>query len=661
MAIMNSVGNLSRTRIAGLAAVLAIVLQFAVFPALAQDAAATDVLAEWDIPVTGGAAAGYVPDSACATCHSDKAESFADVGMAKSFYRPSAAKVIEDFDNNRYYQEATDRYYEMELRGDDYWFRRFQIAPDGERINVFERRVDWILGSGHHSRVYLYRTDDGRMFQLPLAWYSQDGKWAMSPGFEFAPHLGVQRSVRRRCMFCHNAFPEVPVGSDAYEMPETIPEDLPEGIGCQRCHGPGARHVALAISGEVELEETRDAIVNPGKLPREKLYSICYGCHMQPNVAVPAEVRFGRDDYSFRPAQDLADYVAQIEIVDAKRPRQERFEINHHPYRLEQSQCFIESKGELGCLTCHDPHRKIAPEQRASHYRAACLSCHETDDGGIPVALTAGAEHPPIGVDDDCTSCHMPRRRTQDVVDVWMTDHRIVRDPGPADLLAPIAKESAEVTEIYLKDPEADLTPDEALLHKAMAILHYSSWNADYAADAIWRTLKRDPGSRFEPWHDLAKSLVAGKRYSDALSVVEEAEKRAPGHPEILEMLGLSKFGSGDKEGGIAVLKDLLAKNPSLADPHYNLAVLLVDSGDADAAIGELRTALSLRDNMWTAWRLIGDIESRRNNHEAAAEAYRAALAIEPDAPRPRKGLVAALEKLGRMEDAARYRRAGEE
>jgi tetratricopeptide (TPR) repeat protein len=630
---------------------------FAAFAAMPSVRAAADALDDWDIPVTSGAAPGYVPDNTCAMCHSDKAESFAEMGMAKSFYSPGPDVVIEDFDQNSYYHAPSDRHYEMQLRDGEYWFRRFQLASDGLEINVFEQQVDWILGSGHHSRVYLYQTADGALFQLPLAWYTQDGRWAMAPGFEFEMHLGVNRLVRRRCMFCHNGFPDVGVGSDRFEMPELFPRQLPEGIGCQRCHGPGARHVELAINGEVELKELHGAIVNPGKLERERLYSICYGCHMQPNVAVPAERRFGRDAYSFRPGQRLADYVVQMEIDDANRPREERFEINHHPYRLEQSRCFTESQGELGCLTCHDPHVKIKPEERAAHYRQACLSCHETDDGGLPVMQVSEASHPAITEEDDCTACHMPARRTQDVIDVWMTDHRIVADPGPEDLLAPIEKVPATVTGVRPMEPKpGDLDGDLELVHTTMAILHYTSWSADYAAEALRRVLERDPGVHFEPWLTLGKSLVTDRRYAEAAGPLLEADRLVPGHPEVRELLALARFGAGNREGGIATLEELLETDANLVDARYNMAVLRYDSGDLEGAIDDAHAALRLRDNHWTAWRLIGDVERERGNLEEAASAYAQALAIEPAAPRPREGLIAVLEELGREKEAQRYR-----
>ena len=46
----------------------------------------------------------------------------------------------------------------------------------------------------------------------------------------------------------------------------------------------------------------------------------------------------------------------------------------------------------------------------------------------------------------------MPRRRTQDVVQVVMTDHRIQRGPGGPALLAPLAERDPVLTELRILD-----------------------------------------------------------------------------------------------------------------------------------------------------------------------------------------------------------------
>ena len=130
------------------------------------------------------------------------------------------------------------------------------------------------------------------------------------------------------------------------------------------------RMLALDIDGTLVgddlalRERTRATIVNPIRLTVSLRNDICYSCHMQPTVTLAGIRRFGRSIQSFRPGQALTDYLSPVDIDDEEISRSERFEINHHPYRLEQSACFKKSAGALSCLTCHDPHRKVPVEAR---------------------------------------------------------------------------------------------------------------------------------------------------------------------------------------------------------------------------------------------------------------------------------------------------------
>ena len=610
-------------------------------------------LAEEGISVAHGDAPGYVPDHVCAECHADKAESFAEMGMARSFYRPSPDKVIEDFSDEAYFHEVTQRLYGMELRDGDYWFTRHTRTGDGTLLDRFEIKVDWIMGSGNHSRVYLFQSDDGALFQLPLAWYTQDRKWAMAPGFEFAGHLGVIREVPQRCMSCHNAFAAYPEGAGEVGMPRHFPHDLPEGIGCQRCHGPGAEHVYRAYSGEGELEDLHAAIVHPGKLPREQLYSICYGCHMQPTVSVNSQLRFGRGHYSFRPGEDIREFLAHIDIVDATRTKEERFDINHHPYRLEQSACFVESQGQLGCLTCHDPHVKIKPEERAAHYRAACLSCHTLDEQGLPVQQS-GAAHPDIASSDDCTSCHMPNRRTQDVVEVWMTDHKITRQAADG-LLDPFPKEPAVVSEVFLSDPDSPVSDDDALSMKLIAILEYTARQSDYAADALLAHLQANPTSDFEPYLHLLQSLVRQGRNKDAHSIATQALARNPDHPRMIQTVAMSYAINDEPELGVLMLKNLLEGAPHLVDARYNLAVILSAMQRQDEALAEAERVLEMRPTHWQTWRLVARVSDVTGDKERALKAYLRALEIEPRNIEDRGAVVERLTEAGRLDQAKQH------
>ncbi|MGI9014695.1 MAG: hypothetical protein ACR2GY_10655, partial [Phycisphaerales bacterium] len=231
------------------------------------------------IHVTNGAVAGYVDDAECAVCHSAISHTFAHMGMGKSAYLPDVDNLIEDFDNNHFYHAPSQRHYEMVIRDGDIFQRRYQLDEHNQPYNEIERKIDFIIGSGHHSRTYAYRTEAGELFQLPVVWYTQTQSWGMAPGYDRARHFGITRPITRECMFCHNGYPEVTIGNDEQLRRDVFPETLPNGIGCQRCHGPGSAHVRLAYDINSSDEALRDSIVNPVRLSPRLRDDVCLQCH----------------------------------------------------------------------------------------------------------------------------------------------------------------------------------------------------------------------------------------------------------------------------------------------------------------------------------------------------------------------------------------------
>jgi Flp pilus assembly protein TadD len=619
-------------------------------------------LAEQGIHVSAGAAAGYVADAVCADCHAEKAESFAEMGMARSFYRATPDTVIEDFDAMPFYHEPSDRYYEMTLRDGAYWFTRYRKDATGVIYDRFETEVPWIMGSGNHVRVYIFRTPDGTLFQLPIAWYTQTDRWAMAPGYEMPDHSGVTREVSDGCMACHNSYAELPAEAGHYGYDAHFPEDLPEGIGCQRCHGPGADHVHMALTGGSDMDSLRAAIVQPGKLENDTLYSVCYGCHMQPTVAVNAQYRLGRGAYSFRPGEDITDYLAHVDIVDPDMPKSERFEINHHPYRMEQSACFTQTEGlpgrdQLGCLTCHDPHVKIKPEERAAHYREACLSCHVLDEAGLPRLAGSKTVHPEIEAEADCTTCHMPERRTQDVVEVWMTDHRITRFAEPrAERLAPILSADSTVGQIHLVERAQEaLDPVEAALLQLFTILEYTEHRSPLATSELARILNRATPEHYEPWLHLLNTYVVQGDYGRAQHVAQRVLELAPDNPTAISLAAVSFYATGRKSIGVEMLEQLVAERPNYVRARMNLARLYAADGAMKAAIAEVNEVVVLRPNHWKAWHFLARLSQAIGDNEAAIEAYLTALEVEPGATELRQNAARLLLAEGQAKVAHRH------
>ena len=577
-------------------------------------------------------------DRQCAGCHSEIAVSFAAVGMARSFFRPDPSRALEDFGaGSRFTHAASGLTYEMAWTGDGLLFRQEPVSG-GEPL---EQRVDWILGSGEHARTYVFRTPGGELYQLPVAWYTQEQRWGMAPGYDRADHQGLGRAVRRECLFCHNAYPsssqgpfddDAQLGSDdGYGDAHLFPERLPEGIGCQRCHGAGARHVAAARGGE-PIVAVRGAIVNPSRLPADRREDLCYACHLQASVALFAVRRFDRTDYSWRPGERLADYRVELDVEDAGRASADRFEINHHGHRLRQSRCFLESESPPSCLTCHDPHRKVPPAERAAHYRRACVTCHP------PASLRAVPEHAPQDGASaaDCVACHMPRRRTQDVVHVVMTDHKITRHPGGAELVAPLSERDPVLTGVLLAGEGQPAGP-LGEVYRAVGALRLGE--GARAVDHLELHLAAAAPQQAEPWIELAVGQMRQRRFAAAEQTLRSVLERWPQDAAARERLPLALSGLGRVEEALAASEAATVARPERAENWFNLGLLRSAAGRSEAASDALEHALRLRPNFVEGWIQLARLQARLGRLEDARRSLAQALALDPSSGEAKEAL----------------------
>ena len=102
-------------------------------------------------------------------------------------------------------------------------------------------------------------------------------------------------------------------------------------------------------------------------------------------------------------------------------------------------------------------------EEAARQYTSACRQCHRA---ALDRLVQSGAHT----ASTDCIGCHMPKRRTEDVVHAVMTDHLIQRRKPPGDLLAPVAERRVDATPYrgeviaYYPLPSATRPQDELYL-----------------------------------------------------------------------------------------------------------------------------------------------------------------------------------------------------
>lgn len=360
----------------------------------------------------------YTGDAACADCHFQHVDTFREHPMGRSLFpiaqEPGPAPT-DAAHRNPFHGMGTS------LRVERAGTRTFHhdFRNDGAGRTIYDRAVEvhYAIGSGTHGTSFLWE-NDGYVWQSPISWYGQKKVWDVSPGWS---EINGGRALEGRCLYCHaNRVEPLPGYLNRYEAPVFRGHT----IGCERCHGPGEKHVAL-WHGAGPVERGQDfTIVNPSKLPWQLRESVCQQCHLEGENRL---VRRGRGLNDFRPGLPLDRFWA-VAVHD-----EEDFKVVNHVEQMYRSQCFKESAEpqKLGCISCHDPHVKPQPHERSNYFRARCLQCHQDDQAPsaaqrrCSVALAMRMAQ----AQNSCVDCHMPKHAVSDIPHVAGSDHRILRRP----------------------------------------------------------------------------------------------------------------------------------------------------------------------------------------------------------------------------------------
>jgi hypothetical protein len=346
------------------------------------------------------AGVAYVGDEVCARCHGEIARAYRQHPMGRSMSVPGESRVQA---NGVVFQVA-DLVYSV-LRRDGRVLHREERHDDkGRTIAANEEEVRYVLGSGRRGLAFLIEKKDG-LYQSPIAWYSQERRWALSPRYE-TMNLHFDRPITAGCLYCH---------SNRFDMEEGQPPVFHGlSIGCERCHGPGELHAQRP-----EAVDGRDwTIVNPADLePHSLRESVCEQCHLQGSQRLDQP---GVTAFDYRPGLPFGRFVR---VSQARGDPVAKLQALGHVRLMRESRCYQESAGELGCISCHDPHRMPDPKERVAYYRGRCLECHAERGCALPQAERL-AQQP----NDDCTACHMPPTNAADVAHTAVTLHSIPRD-----------------------------------------------------------------------------------------------------------------------------------------------------------------------------------------------------------------------------------------
>jgi hypothetical protein len=545
-----------------------------------------------------GNEARYVGIDTCKGCHA---------ANHRSYLLTAHSRALSDLDpeaeppDGTFEHKPSGRSYRIYRQGKQLRHEELLRDEAGQEVARLDLPIRYLIGSGHFTRSYLVEVD-GFLQESPITWYTSRKAWGLSPGYDFDRHWSFERPITIGCLSCHAGRVE-PEGQAIHRM--KIHE---QAIGCESCHGPGSFHTEFHRAKKQLVGESDPTIVNPGKLSRSALESVCAVCHLSGVVSTYLR---GRRVTDYRPGMPLSDYRIDYRFDAGS----EQMTVVGHSEQLRKSACYQKSK-DLTCLTCHALHAKERPKDLVAYHRDRCLSCHTTRACKEDLALRHAKA-------DSCVACHMPRGDTE-IPHIAFTHHRIGRHApqAPSDMegvpeLVPIADAPhlsdldrkrnlglayigalnlhtttpAQARTFRVRARELLETVDRAKMRDeattaALATLSWDAGNPRAAADYAERTLaagRLPAAARADALLVLANGYVRARLYGLAIDALEKLT-RMRRYSGDWRLLGLCYLEQGEMPKAIEALNTALAIRPWRHDVHLALA-------QAHSRLGDLARA----------------------------------------------------------------------
>ena len=507
----------------------------------------------------------YVGNEACAACHGDIYERYSHTAMARTS-GPASRNLIE----GSFRHESSGVVYRISVEGTKVYLSYERPGDPGLRGR---HELQYYVGSSTRGSTFLFEID-GFLYKSPINYFVQKKGWDMSPEYH-SPREMELKPAPPACLFCHASRIQSPApgASNRYGSAPF----LQDGVGCERCHGPGREHI-----------QGRGVPVNPARLTGERRDSVCIQCHLPGEASVS---RPGKTLEMYRPGDLLSDYALTFVYDDAGHGGLGAIS---QVEALALSQCLRRSQGRMACITCHDPHTFVPAAQRVAYYRDKCLSCHtrsfaDRHQQGSP----------------DCIGCHMPRGESVEGTHVEVTDHRIRRRaskpvPGPVASpprsLVPFGTAQAEPRDLGLAYAQVALRGDVRASQEALRLLAEALPRYPTDAEVLIRL-----GFLYQ---QLGRNGPAAELYERALRAGSEA-------PEATTNLGVIFASKGDLRKALELWQGVFERNPGLSEAGVNLAAGLCQAGETARARQTLIEALKYQADFGRARAMLRELESR--------------------------------------------------
>lgn len=338
----------------------------------------------------GGAT--YVGAAVCAKCHADEHRQWSGSRHSKMVQPATGAAVQGDFSRRQ-----------VTLHGETYLLRerngQFFITESFLTGRPQEHHVDYTLGN-RRIQHYLTTLASGRIIVLPPSWDILRQGWFHSSDIDDPDEVGTMVQVwNRSCFSCHVSREQKNFNPEASDY-HTTWQDF--GNNCERCHGPGSRHVADYSATAKPAVKPADIVVQT-RLDAARNTMVCAQCHSFRDIYVDG-FQAGADYYDY--FLPILEFSQPVDRDPAYWPDGRTRRFSNDAFGLWQSECYL--KGKVTCVDCHVRVHEVEIErnpQLRPDANALCTHCHTA----IGEKLTAHTHHGAGSAGSSCVECHMPR------------------------------------------------------------------------------------------------------------------------------------------------------------------------------------------------------------------------------------------------------------
>ncbi len=372
----------------------------------------------------------FVGSETCQSCHAKEYDLWKKSTHGQAGGSPSPDFIIGEFDGRG--RPFADAIVTPQRVGNQFQFR---FEPEDLPAQTF--KVDAVVGKGHMigggTQTYFSRFPDGTVRFLPFdyirdekVWFGETDKgkgWIpitedlpINDLSEWPPSriLGAHLSLDN-CQECHGSQIQVKFDPEQKKF-DTKYKTL--AINCESCHGPGKKHVELALSGNIDTAQDIGMLAL-ATLSKDESLEVCFRCHALKDALDPGYLQ----------GKDIENHYGMKLPILGENPYHPDGRIRAFGYQQNHlfSDCYV--NGSMTCVDCHDPHsqgyRDITGKALASPFDdGQCTGCH----GSKINELELHTHHKIGSPGSQCVSCHMPYLQHQamgDELRFARSDHTI--------------------------------------------------------------------------------------------------------------------------------------------------------------------------------------------------------------------------------------------